>query len=319
MKRTIVANVKRVDLADADCGIAQALGVLTDWWTVLLVRDVAGGVTRFDALQRGLGVSRRALAERLAGLVEHGVLARRPYSEHPPRYDYLLTPKGEGLLPVLIALQDFGDRHVMGDGALTATAAATSAEARRVHGLVGRRLPEVTLDRHDGLPDTPSVPGAWTVLYFFPGAFAPGAPDYPPYWSDIPGAGGCTLESMTYAARVADFVAAGARVRGVSTQRPDQLAAFAASTNLPFSLLSDQDSKLSAGLLLPTFRAAGVERLKRLTLLVDPFGTAQAVQFPITDPAGSVAEMLGLVKSRVPATAGGNSPSAATRDIPPPV
>jgi len=319
MKRTIVANVKRVDLADADCGIAQALGVLTDWWTVLLVRDVAGGVTRFDALQRGLGVSRRALAERLAGLVEHGVLARRPYSEHPPRYDYLLTPKGEGLLPVLIALQDFGDRHVMGDGALTATAAATSAEARRVHGLVGRRLPEVTLDRHDGLPDTPSVPGAWTVLYFFPGAFAPGAPDYPPYWSDIPGAGGCTLESMTYAARVADFAAAGARVRGVSTQRPDQLAAFAASTNLPFSLLSDQDSKLSAGLLLPTFRAAGVERLKRLTLLVDPSGTAQAVQFPITDPAGSVAEMLGLVKSRVPATAGGNSPSAATRDIPPPV
>jgi DNA-binding HxlR family transcriptional regulator/peroxiredoxin len=298
LERTIVADVKRVDLADADCGIAQALGVLTDWWTFLLVRDLAGGVTRFDALQRELGVSRRALAERLAGLVEHGVLERRPYCDHPPRFDYVLTAKGEGLLPVLIALQDFGDRHVMGDGALTATAAATSAEARRVHGLVGRRLPDVTLDRHDGLPDAPAVPDSWTVLYFFPGAFAPGAPDYPPYWSDIPGAGGCTLESMTYASRAAAFAAAGAHIRGVSTQRPDQLAAFAEHAGLPFPLLSDQDSKLSAGLLLPTFRAAGVERLKRLTLLVDPSATVQAVQFPVTDPAGSVAEMLGVVRAR---------------------
>ena len=318
-----MAIVKRVDLADADCGIAQALGVLTDWWTVLLVREVAGGVTRFDALQRGLGVSRRALAERLSGLVEHGILDRRPYCEHPPRHDYVLTPKGEGLLPVLIALQDFGDRYVMGDGALTATASAASAEARRVHGLVGRRLPDVTLDRHDGLPDTPAVAGAWTVLYFFPGAFAPGAPDYPPYWSDIPGAGGCTLESMAYASRAGDFAAAGAQVRGVSTQRPDQLAAFASYAALPFPLLSDQDSKLSAGLLLPTFRAAGVERIKRLTLLVDPSGTVQATLFPVTDPAGSVTEILSLAQARSrPGAAAGthaNGRSAATRDIPPPV
>lgn len=293
-----MARVKRVDLADADCGIAQALGVLTDWWTFLLVRDVAGGVTRFDALQRELGVSRRALAERLAGLVEHGVLERRPYSEHPPRYDYILTGKGEGLLPVLIALQDFGDRHVMGDGTLTATAEPTSAEARRVRGLVGRRLPDVVLDRSDGMAQAPAAPGSWTVLFFFPGAFAPGAPDYPPYWADIPGARGCTLESMTYASRAADFAAAGAVIRGVSTQRPDQLAAFADHAELPFPLLSDQDGKLTAGLLLPSFRAAGVERLKRLSLLVDPAGTIREVQFPVTDPAGSVTEMLGLVAGR---------------------
>lgn len=60
--------MRRTDLADADCGIAQALGVLGDWWTFLIVRDVAGGTTRFDALQRALGVSRRALTERLAAL-----------------------------------------------------------------------------------------------------------------------------------------------------------------------------------------------------------------------------------------------------------
>lgn len=75
--------MRREDLADADCGIAQALGVLGDWWTFLIVRDVAGGTTRFDALQRELGVSRRALTERLGALVEHGVLERQPYSRHP--------------------------------------------------------------------------------------------------------------------------------------------------------------------------------------------------------------------------------------------
>ncbi|MFF0868416.1 winged helix-turn-helix transcriptional regulator [Nonomuraea sp. NPDC003560] len=290
--------MKRADLPDSDCGIAQALGVIGDWWTFLVVRDIAGGTTRFDGLQRELGVSRRALAERLAKLVEHGVLERRPYSTRPPRHDYVLTAKGEGLLPALIALQDWGVRHVMGDGALTATSENGSAESRRVHELVGRKIPGVLLERHDGELVAPSAPGAWTVLYFFPGAFAPGAQDYPPGWADIPGTTGCTLEALTYASRFADFEAAGATIRGVSTQRPDQLAAFVTHAKLPFPLLSDQNDRLAAGLLLPTFRTAGVDRLKRLTLLVDPGAVVRAVQFPITDPAGSVDEMLALVRDR---------------------
>ncbi|MFI7596869.1 winged helix-turn-helix transcriptional regulator [Actinoplanes sp. NPDC049681] len=275
--------MRRVDLVDADCGIAQALGVLADWWTFLIVRDVAGGLTRFDALQRELGMSRRALTERLGSLVEHGVLRREAYSQRPPRYDYLLTAKGEGLLPVLIALQDWGTRHVMGDGSLTATSAATSAEAHRVHGLAGHRIPRFTVEKP-------------TVLYFFPGAFAPGTQGHPPGWGDIPGAAGCTLESATYAARVGDFAAHGVGITGVSTQRPDQLDAFAAYAKLPFPLLSDQDGKLAASLRLPTFRAGGTDRFKRLTLLVDATATIRAVQFPVTDPAGSVDEMLELVK-----------------------
>jgi DNA-binding HxlR family transcriptional regulator/peroxiredoxin len=285
LERTILKGVRRVELIDADCGIEQALGVVTDWWTFLVVRDIAGGVTRFEALQRSLGVSRRALTERLAALVEHGVLRRAPYSEHPPRYDYLLTPKGEGLLPALIALQEWGDRWVLGDGSLTATATPTSAEAHRVQGLIGHRIPALRLE-------------TWTVLYFFPGAFAPDAPGHPPGWGDIPGAAGCTLESMTYAARAADFAAAGVQIRGVSTQRPDQLEAFAAQADLPFPLLSDQDVKLAAGLRLPTFRAAGTDRFKRLTLLADPTATIRKVQFPITDPAASVTEMLSLARTR---------------------
>ncbi|MEV7328204.1 winged helix-turn-helix transcriptional regulator [Micromonospora sp. NPDC093244] len=289
--------MRREDLADADCGIAQALGVLGDWWTFLIVRDVAGGTTRFDALQRELGVSRRALTERLAALVEHGVLRRRPYSTHPPRYDYLLTAKGEGLLPVLIALQDWGTRHLMGDGDLTATADAESAEARRVHELIGRRLPQVALPGLDGEPVAVTAPDAWSVLYLFPGAYAPGAvQNYPPGWAEIPGARGCTLESTTYARRHPEFQAAGVRVLGISTQRPDQLADFAAYAELPFPLLSDQDGRLAAGLLLPVFRAGGQTRFKRLTLLVDPASVVRAVQFPVTDPAGSVDEMLALAR-----------------------
>jgi DNA-binding HxlR family transcriptional regulator/peroxiredoxin len=299
MERTILGHVKRAELSDADCGIAQALGVIGDWWTFLVVRDIAGGTTRFDGLQRELGVSRRALTERLAGLVEHGVLEKRPYSDHPPRYDYLLTAKGEGLLPALIALQDWGTRHVMGDGALTATSDDGSAEARRVHELVNQKVPDVLLERHDGERVAPTAPdGLWTVLYFFPGAFAPADQGYPPGWGDIPGAAGCTLEALTYASRHAGFESSGAAIRGVSTQRPDQLAAFVTHARLPYPLLSDQDSKLAAGLLLPTFRAAGVDRFKRLTLLADPDAIIRAVQFPISDPAGSVEEMLALVRDR---------------------
>ncbi|MEV0429218.1 winged helix-turn-helix transcriptional regulator [Micromonospora sp. NPDC050495] len=292
--------MRRSELGDADCGIAQALGVLGDWWTVLIVREVAGGTTRFDALQRELGVSRRALTERLGGLVEHGVLHRRPYSAHPPRHDYLLTAKGEGLLPVLVALQDWGTRHVMGDGELTGGADPDSAEARRVRGLVGRRVPAMTLPRHDGGADPPAVPGRWTVLYLFPGAFAPGGQSLPPDWDQIPGAVGCTLESRTYADRYERFRAAGAEVRGVSTQRPDQLAAFAAHARLPYPLLADTDGRLATALLLPTFRAGGLARFKRLTLLVDPASVVQVVQFPVTDPAGSVDEMLAEVRRRQP-------------------
>ncbi|GAA3779953.1 winged helix-turn-helix transcriptional regulator [Micromonospora maritima] len=290
--------MKRSDLVDADCGIAQALGVLGDWWAVLVLREIAGGTTRFDAVQRALGVSRRALAERLGALVAEGVLRREPYSTRPPRYDYLLTAKGEGLLPVLVALQDWGTRHVMGDGALTGTAEADSAESRRLHRLVGRRLPPVDLAVHDGTTASPAVPGRWTVLYLFPGAFAPDAPHLPPGWSDIPGAVGCTLESRTYADRYASFRAAGAEVRGVSTQRPDQLAAFVDHARLPYPLLADEDARLAAGLLLPTFRAGGVVRFKRLTLLVDPDAVVRVVQFPITDPAGSVDDMLAEVRRR---------------------
>lgn len=290
--------MKRDDLADATCGIAQALGVVGDWWTFLVVREVAGGTTRFDGIQAALGISRRALSERLGHLVEHGVLARTPYSERPLRHDYLLTAKGEGLLPVLLALQEFGDRHVLGDGAVTATAAATSVEAQRVHDLVGSTVVDIELPSHAGEQvRLRPQDGGWRVVYFFPGAFAPGSPAYPAGWGDIPGAAGCTLESTTYAAHFPAFLAAGADVMGVSSQRTDQQAAFAEHAALPFTLLSDVDLRLGTALRLPAFRVAGADRYKRQTLLIDSTGAVRHAQMPITDPAGSVTEMLAVVRT----------------------
>lgn len=289
---------RRASAFDANCAIAQAAGIVGDWWSLLLIRDVASGVHRFDALQAELGVSRKVLAERLRQLVSDGVLERRRYSEHPPRYEYHLTASGQGLLPVLIALQDWGGRYVLGDGSLSATAVPDSSEARRVHGLVGGRVPAVSLVSAGGLAAGPVGESDWTVLYCFPGAYAPGAGSYPPGWDSIPGATGCTLESTTFRDHLGDFARRGASVRGVSTQSPDELRAFADHAAIGFPLLSDAGLELTAALRLPTFRVAGLERLKRLTLLIDAREVVRGVLYPVTDPAASVMDALALIDAQ---------------------
>ena len=250
------------------------------------------------SLQAELGVSRKLLTDRLRLLTEYEVLKKRQYSAHPPRHEYHLTSRGTGLPPVLVALQDWGARHVMSDGTLSATSPPDSAEARRVQSLVGSEIPIVSLAAMDGSPADPVADTPWTVLYCFPGAYAPGTYAYPPGWSSIPGAAGCTLESMTYRDRLADFAGHGASVRGISTQRPDELQAFGKHASIEFPLLSDAALELTAGLRLPTFRAMGIDRLKRLTMLVDQRRVIRAVLHPIADPAGSVDDALALLKHR---------------------
>jgi DNA-binding HxlR family transcriptional regulator len=90
--------------------------VLGDAWAALILRDVFAGITRFDAIQSDLGISRKVLAARLDDLVASGVLARRPYSEHPPRYDYVATERGRDLYPVLLAIMAYGDRWLAPEG-----------------------------------------------------------------------------------------------------------------------------------------------------------------------------------------------------------
>ncbi|WP_411106158.1 winged helix-turn-helix transcriptional regulator [Streptomyces sp. cmx-4-9] len=287
---------QRTPLGDADCSIAQALDVVGDWWTMLLVRDAARGLRRFEEFQRELGLSRKVLSERLKLLVEAGVLTREPYQERPVRHEYRLTPRGRGLLPVLVALQDWGDTWILGDGGMTATTDEASREAQRVHALRGTRLPELLLPDRSGALRDPVADSPFTVLYCFPAAYAD-AGAYPPGWAGIPGARGCTFESCTYRDQLALFTAAGATVHGVSTQRPDEQREFARKEGLRFPLLSDAGLALTTALRLPTFRAAGVSRLKRLTLVVDRERTVREVLYPIQDIEASVTAALAAVRA----------------------
>jgi DNA-binding HxlR family transcriptional regulator len=109
--------VERKSFAGMQCSVAQCLEVVGEWWSMLIVREIFQGATRFDEIADGLGISRNILNQRLGHLVEHGVLEKVSYSEHPPRYEYRLTGKGRDLWPVLTAMRQWGDRHAAPGGA----------------------------------------------------------------------------------------------------------------------------------------------------------------------------------------------------------
>jgi DNA-binding HxlR family transcriptional regulator len=94
------------------CSIARALELVGDRWTLLVIRDVALGHYRFDELQDRLGVASNVLADRLNRLVAEGILDRVRYSERPERFEYRLTGKGRELGVALLALMEWGDRHL---------------------------------------------------------------------------------------------------------------------------------------------------------------------------------------------------------------
>jgi len=99
------------DYATQNCSIARTLEIVGERWTLLVLRECFLGTRRFDDFQERLGIARNVLQARLERLVDEGVLERRRYHERPPRYEYRLTEAGRDLLPVLIALIGWGDRH----------------------------------------------------------------------------------------------------------------------------------------------------------------------------------------------------------------
>jgi DNA-binding HxlR family transcriptional regulator len=108
-------RVRRTSFDRMSCSVARTLDVVGEWWTPLIVRDLSLGISRFDAIQRDLGISRKVLAQRLERLLEHGVVDRVAYQDNPPRYDYRLTEKGADLAAVVLAMTAWGDRWVFGD------------------------------------------------------------------------------------------------------------------------------------------------------------------------------------------------------------
>jgi DNA-binding HxlR family transcriptional regulator len=94
------------------CSIARSLELVGDRWTLLIIRDLALGLNRFDQFQESLGIASNVLTDRLNRLVDDGILERVRYSERPERFEYRLTNKGDDLGLVLLALMQWGDRYV---------------------------------------------------------------------------------------------------------------------------------------------------------------------------------------------------------------
>jgi DNA-binding HxlR family transcriptional regulator len=96
-----------------NCPVARALDIIGERWTILLLRDLfLQGPRRFQDFQESLaGVAPNTLSARLKTMEEHGLIARRVYSDHPPRLEYHLTEKGKSFGPVLKALREWGQRY----------------------------------------------------------------------------------------------------------------------------------------------------------------------------------------------------------------
>jgi DNA-binding HxlR family transcriptional regulator len=101
--------MKRTSFAGDDCPIARALDVIGDWWSLLIIRDALLGRRRFGEFQKSLGLAKNILATRLRMLVDEGILSTVPASDGSAYQEYVLTEKGRGVFPVLVALRQWSE------------------------------------------------------------------------------------------------------------------------------------------------------------------------------------------------------------------
>ena len=136
------------------CSVARALEIVGERWTLLILRDAFLGVRRFDDFQRSLGIARNVLNARLQRLMEAGLLERRRYQERPERFEYRLTDMGRDLWPSIVALMQWGDRHLAG-----ASGPPMALEHRGCGGGVDDRRRCTACGAELGLHDVRVVPG----------------------------------------------------------------------------------------------------------------------------------------------------------------
>jgi DNA-binding HxlR family transcriptional regulator len=103
--------VKRTSLEKAECPIARSLDALGDWWSLLIIRDAFLGIRRFSEFQKNIGLAKNILAARLRALVEHDILKTVPASDGSAYREYVLTPKGRGVFPILVALRQWSEEY----------------------------------------------------------------------------------------------------------------------------------------------------------------------------------------------------------------
>jgi peroxiredoxin len=172
--------------------------------------------------------------------------------------------------------------------------------------LAGSPLPELTLSATDGSEiNLAQLAGRW-VLYVYPMTGQPGVP-LPDGWDAIPGARGCTPQSCSFRDHFAELQALGTGVYGLSTQDTDYQREARDRLHLPFELLSDSWLRLKSALRLPTFRVAGMELYRRLTLVVDD-GRVSTVFYPVFPPDRNADDVLAWLRAN---PRGAPSPSAA--------
>ena len=113
----MLAPMRAAEIADLEFSLARPAAILGDRWTLVILRQAFNGIKRFEDFQSSLGISRSLLSDRLGRLVEAGVLRREPYKDAVRTRDrYRLTEMGLDLYPVLMALREWGDRHLADDG-----------------------------------------------------------------------------------------------------------------------------------------------------------------------------------------------------------
>lgn len=135
------------------CPIARTLERVGEWWSILILRDALHGYRRFEDFRESLGVAPNILTTRLAALVKAGMLERRQYSQHPPRFEYVPTQAARDFRPVLLSLMAFGNKHFAPEGAMVQVVNTKTGEPADIG----------VYDRTTGLavtaPDYRMVPG----------------------------------------------------------------------------------------------------------------------------------------------------------------
>jgi DNA-binding HxlR family transcriptional regulator len=133
--------VKRTSFEKAECPVARSLDALGDWWSLLIIRDAFLGIRRFSEFQRSLACAKNILTVRLRALVDHGILTTVPASDGSAYQEYLLTPKGRGVFPVLVALRQWSEEF---------SGEASGFPTLLVDREKGRPVRKLELRAHDG-------------------------------------------------------------------------------------------------------------------------------------------------------------------------
>ena len=124
--------VKRTSFENAECPIARSLDAIGDWWSLLIIRDALLGMRRFGEFQKSLGLAKNILTVRLRALVDHGILKTAPASDGSAYQEYVLTPKGRGVFPVLVALRQWSEEFARPAGGDRTTSLVDREKGRPV-------------------------------------------------------------------------------------------------------------------------------------------------------------------------------------------